>query len=142
MWSRLNAMRAHSTRWKNDGIANLKYNVAGDPLESEACTSCSTPEDPVKRRRVFNEHWSRVSLKSIATSSRIQMRLLLDSESSKNASRCALASKPLKSLPAGLESLRKVASSLLATDCGTVIEEREKNGANFLLLNLNLGQAL
>jgi len=134
MWSRLNAMKANSKRWRGDGLSSLQVHEAGPPLQSQACAeSCPAPEDPVPRPRRFSEMWVRVSRSPVAPPDRMELRL-------PPGLGCNASGRPLRSIPAGLEQLRLLAAEAFAQDCQ--LPEGWAKDLSFVLIDLSLGQAL
>lgn len=134
MWKRLNAMRAHSRLWQKDGISSVAMHTAGYPLVSPACeVECEAPEDPQAKRRLFGEHWSRVSRRPIAEASRISVLLPANHSCSDEASQ-------LTTIPVGIYHLRRLLPSLFKRDCG--VTEEWASLQNFVLVNAELGQSI
>eukprot|EP00930_Biecheleria_cincta_P015435 TRINITY_DN12886_c0_g1_i1.p1 TRINITY_DN12886_c0_g1~~TRINITY_DN12886_c0_g1_i1.p1 ORF type:complete len:978 (+),score=135.56 TRINITY_DN12886_c0_g1_i1:80-3013(+) len=136
MWQRLNAMKANSPRWRNDGLTSLRVFSAGEPVESNACTACTAPEDPESKPRLFSEHWSRISQKPISAPSRIEVVRLPGSHG------CGNASRPLPAIPAGLEQLRRLLPELFHGHCDMGSLSEWAHTANFILIDLTLGHAM
>lgn len=137
MWQRLNAMKGGSKRWLNDGLSSLKFFSAGDALESEACKeACPAPEDPEKRVRLFSEHWSRVSSKTISNPQRVEVVRLPGSHG------CGNISRPLPVFPAGLLQMRELLPKLFSGHCDMGEVQDWAHKTNFILIDLSIGQAL
>lgn len=132
MWSRLNAMKANSQRWRSDGISSVWYHSAGQPVWSRTCSGgCVADEDPIQRKRVFNEMWVRVSMRPISSPNRVVVKLQLPE--------CSEASRPLTVIPAGIGELRKM---LLETFGACRNSTSWVDRTNFLLVDVTKGQAL
>eukprot|EP00913_Durusdinium_trenchii_P032057 g30022.t1 len=84
-------------------------------------------KDPEKRVRLFSEHWSRVSSKTISNPQRVEVVRLPGSHG------CGNISRPLPVFPAGLLQMREMGD--LGFNCGRWL-------TNFILIDLSIGQAL
>lgn len=136
MWKRLSAMKTGSQRWRKDGISQVPRNTAGAPLESAACANaCEAPEDPTPRRRLFAEHWSRVSLKPIAEVARIHV-VLPDGRALGSCSNDM--TRPLSIFPIGLDHLRRLLPEIFG-DSSCNVDANWAASANFVLLDTTDG---
>lgn len=85
------------------------------------------------RRRLFTEHWSRVSTGTFGSLDRVEVRLPASHT-------CANSSARLSKLPGGLEHLRSMLVNLFGSGCS--VEQAWALRANFVLIDITLGQAL
>ncbi|CAK9012954.1 unnamed protein product [Durusdinium trenchii] len=106
-------------------------------LNIKACKeACPAPEDPEKRVRLFSEHWSRVSSKTISNPQRVEVVRLPGSHG------CGNISRPLPVFPAGLLQMRELLPKLFSGHCDMGEVQDWAHKTNFILIDLSIGQAL
>lgn len=133
MWSKLDAMKKNSKRWTTDGLASLKVHSAAPPITATKCEQCDTSEGGGPKR-LYSEHWSRVSSRAINTSNDIGIGLLDGGNCTK------LLNVPVAELLQGLAHLRSRLPKLFPTECN--VKQAWAMSANFVLVDVTLGQTM
>ncbi|CAK9109049.1 Cilia- and flagella-associated protein 52 (WD repeat-containing protein 16) [Durusdinium trenchii] len=138
---RINAARVlgHRHGQKNIQCANQEGAESPDVLlvgDSAGLVRALRLEDPEKRVRLFSEHWSRVSSKTISNPQRVEVVRLPGSHG------CGNISRPLPVFPAGLLQMRELLPKLFSGHCDMGEVQDWAHKTNFILIDLSIGQAL